>query len=302
MRASVGSLSCGDVARVRGQRGLERVLGLRPAPGRHQDVGVNRAARPEQRSGRVRAGELVDQLAPLVGPLPLAGGGARVDQVAVGLGQGVDVAHTAGRRRGHRLLEQLHALLAVAGIHLRAAEQAEREDLEIVGAVRARDVHRPARMGDLLLRVAAVTGPLDRHPPVPGAAADAVERALGAGQPAAGRRSAARHEVLVRHPDGHPRRVVAAAGADVVLERALAHGDAARDIAQEPQRLSEAVAGVRRLAGLEHGLEGDASGLPVRSLHRLHALDQGFAGGQGLHEGRVSRPGRLCSSAGITPS
>ncbi len=228
--------------------------------------------------------------------------GARFDQVAVGLAEGVDVAHTAGRRRGHRLLEQHHALLVVPGIHLRAAEQAEREDLEIVGAVRARDVHRPARMGDLLLGAGAVTSPLDRHPPVADAAADAVERALRAGQPAAGRRSAARHEVLVRDPDGHARRVVAAAGADVGLERALAHGDAARDIAQEPQRLPQAVAGVGRLAGREHGREGEASGLPVRSLQRLRALDQRLAGGQGVHEGPVSRPTALCSSGGLTPS
>ena len=156
----------------------------------------------------------------------------------------MDVAHAAGRRRGHRLLEQLHAVLAPPGVHLRAAEQAEREHLEVARVVLARDLHGPACVGDLLLDAAGVTRPLDRHPAVTGAAVDVLQRPLGAGQPAAGRRGAARDEVLVRHPHRHPRGVVAAAGADVLLERALAHGDAARNVAEEPQRLPEAVARV----------------------------------------------------------
>ena len=229
---------------MRGQRALEGVLGVRPAPGRHQDVRVYRAAGSEQRGGRVRAGEVVDDLAPLVGALQLARAGAGLDQVAVGLGQGMDVAHAAGRRRGHRLLEQLHALLVPPGVHLRAAEEAEREHLEVARVGLTRDLHRPACVSDLLLDAAGVTRPLGCHPPVAGAAVDVLQRPLGAGQPAAGRRGAARDQVLVRHPHRHACGVVAAAGADVLLERALAHGDAARNVAEEPQGLAEAIARV----------------------------------------------------------
>jgi hypothetical protein len=97
---------------------------------------------------------------------------------------------------------------------------------------------------DLLLDAPGVTRPLGRHPAVTGAVVDVLQRPLRAGQPAAGRRGAARDQVLVRHPHGHACGVVAAAGAQVLLERALAHGDAARDVAEEPQGLPEAVARV----------------------------------------------------------
>ena len=268
---------------MRGQRALERLLGLAPAPGRHQHVGVDRAAGAEQRRGLVAAGEVVDQLAPFAGPLPVAGAGARLDQVAVGLREGVDVAHAAGCRGRHRLLEQLHAVLVAPGVDLGATEQAEREHLEVVRAVGMGDLHRAAGVGDLLLHAGRVARALDRHPAVPGTAVDLLERTLRAGQPAAGRRGAARDEVLMGHPHRHPRGVVAAAGADVGRERSLAHRDAARNVAQEPQGLAEAVARVGGLARREHGLEGGAGGLPVRPLHRLHAGRQGRISGHRVH-------------------
>jgi hypothetical protein len=120
-----------DAARGRRQRRVQGVLGLRPLAGRHQQAGVHGAAGAEQRSGRVRASEVLDQLAPLGSALPLTGGRAAVDEVAVGLPERVDVAHAAGGRCCHRLLEQAQTLLAPPDQDHRAPEQAEREHLEV---------------------------------------------------------------------------------------------------------------------------------------------------------------------------
>ena len=133
-------------------------------------------------------------------------------------------------------------MLGAPGVDLRAAQEAERKHLEVASVVLTRDLHGAACLSDLFLDTAGVTRPLDGHPPVTGAALDVLQCPLGAREPAAGRRDAARDEVLMRHPHRHPRGVVAAAGADVLLERPLAHRDAARNVAEEPQRLPEAIA------------------------------------------------------------
>ena len=78
---------------------------------------------------------------------------------------------------------------------------------------------------------------LDRDPAVAGARADALERALGAREPAARGRGAPGDVVLVRDPDGDARGAVAAPVAHVALERALARGDRLVHAAEEPQRL-----------------------------------------------------------------
>ncbi len=263
-----------DVAAVGVQRGLERLLGLGPAPGRHQHVGVHRPARAEERSRRVRAREFVDVLAPFGRAVPVARVRARHDEVAVGLGERVDVAHPPGGRGRHRLLEQRHPGLDAPGAHLRAPEEAEGEDLEIIRAARARDLHPAPSVRDLLVDVAGVARALDRDPAMSRARAGVLERALGPGQPAARRRRAPGDAVLMGHPHPDPRRVVAAPGLDVPLERPLPLGDAAGDIAEKPQREAEPLARRGNVAALEHALERAARALPVRPLERLDARRQ----------------------------
>ena len=130
------------VALVDLERVLQGALGVGPATRRHEHAGVDRAAGAEQRRRAVLARELVDELAPLRRALPVAGRGRRHDQVAVRLGERVDVANAPRGRRRERLLEQLHPLLLAAGVDLGAPEQAEREDLEVAVVVLARDLHR----------------------------------------------------------------------------------------------------------------------------------------------------------------
>ena len=235
-----------DVAVMRLQRGLQRLLGLRPAAAREEDVGVDRAAGADERHRAVLAREVVDELAPLRGALPVARAGGRHDQVAVGLGERVDVAHPARRGGGHRLLQQRHPVLQPAGADLGAPEQAEREDLEVARAGPARDVHRAACVLGALGRALGVARPFDRDPAL-ALALVALGGALGARQPAAGGRGAPGEEVLMRHPDGDARALVAAAIARIGLEGALAGGDAVLDAAEEPERQPEAVEGVGAL-------------------------------------------------------
>ena len=256
------------VPRVCRERALQRLLGLRPAALGQEHVRVDRAARAEERRGRVRAREVLDQLAPLRRELPLAGVHAGRDQVAVRLAERVHVVDAPHRGRRHRLLEQPHAVFLAPRGDVRPAEQAEREHLQVGRIDLPRDRHRSLGVLDALLHALRVAGALDRDPAVPGAAADALERALGARQPAARSRGAPEQVVLVRDPDGGASGSVAVAFGHVLLERALALGDRLVHAAEEPERLPAAVVRRGRLADRERRLEPIARRLPLRGVER----------------------------------
>ena len=105
-----GRLGVREVAGVQSERALERPLGVVPAAGRQEHVGVDGAAGAEQWRHVVARRILLDHRTPLGRPLPFAGARARRDEMAVGLTHDVDVACMAGRGGRHRLLEQGHPI------------------------------------------------------------------------------------------------------------------------------------------------------------------------------------------------
>ena len=132
---------------------------------------MNRAARSVERGCLVLSRELVHQLAPLGRALPIAGARARGDQIAVRLGEGVDVADATRRGRCHRLLEQSHPLIPTAGAHLCAPEDAHRKHLEVAGVGLPRDLQRPPRVLCALGDGLGVACPLRCDPALSGAEA-----------------------------------------------------------------------------------------------------------------------------------
>ena len=142
-----------DVARVGGERGLQRVLGLRPAPGGQQHVGVDRSGtrRTAARCSCVRANSSTSSHHS-VAALPLAGARAGHDEVAVRLGERVDVAHAA--RRSPRPSPPRAAASPPRGgpalTSARPSRLSAKTSRSSAPASRA-IVHRPPRVRDLLL-------------------------------------------------------------------------------------------------------------------------------------------------------
>jgi len=72
----------------------------------------------------------------------------------------------------------------------------------------------------------------------------------------------------VRDPDRDPGGLVGATGTRVLLEGTLAGGDALLDAAEEPQRLTEAIAGVGCLRLGQRLLEPAPRRIPARVRQR----------------------------------
>ena len=233
---------------------------------------MDRAARPVERCRLVLAGELVDELAPLGRTLPVARARARRDQVAVRLGERVDVADAAGRCRGHRFLEEPHALIPASCAHLGAPEQADGEHLEVVSVRLTCDLQRPACVLGTLLDRFGVPRALHRDPALSGAQARVLHCALGTRKPAARSRGPSADEVLVRDPDRQAGSVVAAPGVHIPFDSALARGDSSTHIAEEPERETEPVERFRCLLVPEDGLERLPSHIPPCRFERALAL------------------------------
>ncbi len=234
---------------------------------------MDRAAGAEQGHRAVLARELVHQVAPLRGAIPVARVRGGHDQVAVRLGQRVHVAHAARRRRRHGLLEQLHPGLEAPGADLGQPQQAQRVESRGRCCPTSRAIAMaPARVGRLLVQALGVPRALDRDPPL-ALALGVRDRPLGAREPAARRRRPPGQQVLVRHPDAHARALVAAAGLDVCLERALASGDPVLDVARgrtARARCRRSASGVSLL--VERGLEGVAGRSPLSRLEEAQSL------------------------------
>ena len=297
------------------QRGLQRALGLGPVPGREQHVGVDRAAGAEQRGGAVGAGELLDELAPLGAPLPLAGRRAALDEVAVRLGQRVHVgtrpedaaaiassssSSPSSRRpevttaRPSRLSANTSRSTAPVARPIRIARRASVICSCRRVACRARSTATQPRPGQVACRPSSV-------------------RSARASQPrAADARPASR--VLVRHPHGDARGLVAAAGGDVALEGALAArrgacGTWPRNHSASPSPSCASGAS----AGVEHRLEGPPGAVPVRRLQRgdrdrqrggvpADGHGQEHRGSERARQGPLRRPTAWCRRRAGTPS
>ena len=256
---------------------LQRAFRFVPAALREQHIGMDRPTRPVERRRIAVARELVDELAPFRGTLPVACVRAGGDEVAVRLGERVDVPNPAGRGRGHRLLEQPHALLPPSCADLGAPQQADREHLEVSGSGVPRDRQGSAGVLDPFLEVLGMSGALDRNPALAGARAGAFDDALRARQPTPRGGRTAADQMLMRYPDREPSSVVTAAVARVPLDCLLPGGDGVPDATQKPQSETEAVARVGRFLVGERGLEGGPGLLPVRRLERLPALVESVA-------------------------
>src|SRR6516165_1176750 len=127
----------GAVTRLRFKRITERLLRVVPAPRGDEHVRMDRAAHAEERHDRVPGRVVLDVLAPLCRALPIAGVGARDDQVAVGLTERARAADAAGARGGHRFLELPHPLVEQAAADLAAADETESEHLQVAVGARA---------------------------------------------------------------------------------------------------------------------------------------------------------------------
>jgi len=110
--------------------GQQLPLGLVPAAPGQQHAPVQGAAAGVQERAAVAVDEPVGDLAPLGGPLQVAGQVARDQHVAAGDDHGVEPAVLAAEGAGHGLVDQGHALGLPAGRDQRDPEVAEGAQLQ----------------------------------------------------------------------------------------------------------------------------------------------------------------------------
>jgi hypothetical protein len=170
-------------------------------------------------------------------------------------------------------------------VHLGQPEQAQREDLQVGVAAAPRDRHGALGERGALPDVDAVPGAFDGDPAAT-VAVGPVGGAVGAGEPAAGGRRAAREQVLVGDPDADAGGDVAPPGPRVRLEGLLPHADAVLDVPEEPQREAQTVAGVGGVGRREAVLEHLPGRVPLRGLQQAQPVRGGTAHGGGVH-GRI---------------
>ncbi len=272
--ATVGAPICGTNRACVVERGLERrsASGQRPVATRTSAWTVRQA--PNSGAASCSRAKSSTSSHHSRGALPLAGVRARHDQVAVGLGERVDVADAPGASRPPSPPRAAHARLAAPGADLRPPEQAEREHLEVGRRPRRRAISIARVACSMLLLDASAcrarstaTQPCPAHGPCPRARAR-----RGASQPrAADARPPTRcwwetQTATRAAPSQRPL-------ADVRLERPLARGDAVRDLAEEPQREPQALERPRtpRPAG---PLEARRAPHPLRAVERVDGFGQ----------------------------
>jgi Ribosomal protein S4/S9 N-terminal domain len=89
--------------------------------------------------------------------------------------------------------------------------------------------------------------------------------------------------MLVGDPHTRASRLVAAVGAHVLRECALASRDAGVDLAEEPERLAEAVERLGAAIALDHRLERRPGRLPLAPFERTPAFRDSPRAGQRAH-------------------
>ena len=161
------------------------------------------------------------------------------------------------------------------GADLGLTQQAECEDLEVIGSILAGDLQRSPRMRCALVDALPLARALDRHP-APALTLPVLQAPLGPGQPTPRGRRTANQQVLMRDPRGGAGGVVATAFAEKAVEGPLSGRDALLDLTEEPKRQAEPIVRVGSLLLTQRSFEGVSRCFPLstfQKLDRLHRRD-----------------------------
>jgi hypothetical protein len=266
-------------ARERSGRREQLLLRLRPTADRDQDPAVVEAAgrRHEVDPGdRATGGHQ-----PLLGAPDVGGLLAGAQQPAVDLTDRGDAGDLAASDRGHRLVEQQHALGDPSGGHVRLAEQGRGAELEV--RIPEAPCDRERGHGEPLAfrRIVRERRAVEREPPVRGRLLQPLEQALGARDPTVGGGEVAvNRAVKERQPAGQLGGLCPLSAAPVRREGALLKLDRPGVLALEVDGLAQAVEHLGALTVLVGGpLEARTRPLPVGGRKRLLTAEQQFIRG-----------------------
>ena len=242
--------------------GEEFPLRLVPAPDRDEDPPVVGTA--DRRHEFAPRPEASGNRHPLLGARDVERDLAGAHQPAADVADRDDADHLARRDRGHRLVDQPHALGHTPGGDVGLAEQCEGVVLEIDVAEPPPDLECGRGQPSSLGRVVGERSAVDNEPAVPRTLLRAPEQRLRPTHPTARDRHVAVDGAV---QERQPARAVGGLHHPVQLsirrERALRQLDRARVFALEVEGPAQTVQGLGALAVLERLLERGARAVPV---------------------------------------
>ena len=278
-----------------------RFRGVDPAVG---GVHVRAAcsAEREQRHVVIRADELLEHCAPLLGALAVAGTLAGEHQRAADVREGLEVGRLAARRSSHRLVESRETALDAAQRDLGEPELGECPQLEIRIVRSERDAERGRRELCSGRSVSRALRASEVEPAALGARRNVTEEAFGSREPATGRSVVAKRKpVLAGQPERDTRRPCQLAISAEAGIRSLAMNDRASLVAEPPERTPEPVEGLGRVGRIESLLKRVSRGFPVAARQGFVPTPEGDLR-RGCRHDRIVAPSRRTRHAFQRPA